>query len=559
NFIKAYSGNYRATFGEGLVMENTDYFSSRKTGYGFSKRITGIIGDLSHSQEYALRGGAIEWKRANLNIALFGSFDKKDVLLYNSNDDDWFANDDDKNRNDRDMVFSYITMSPRPIEDKIIAIQGDKLAAVRDALEETLLGTHLEYSPIIGTHIGFTAYEARYNRHFYVPETEEELKKTILLNQDSWRKFKLPDTEILSLYSTKTSTYERDYRRVYGLDWRTVLDVVSFQGEYAEMERDGNIFKIGDDPKAIIASAHTQFDNLNFLILFRDYDLNFDNPYSRGFAEHEKFDDTVFDKYAHELSNPVLAELYVNSAQAQAEKGIYFQTRYQFSRYFTLTSAYIDMWERKCDLRKSVRFQGELEFRPIFALRLRLKYKHQANRYDDSADRAVSITNETTGKVRAILSRRDYMSFEYRYTAVDMPPYPYLANDPEENGQSSTANTTTRIHGDFINVDYTHVFNKNLKVKGAFNFWNGHGVSHWDYEDMEIDFMGEQGVKYWFTVIDRISANLFLSVKFKWKRYKTKELDFRTWANEPADDVPYDLMTVHEDERAVRIQIDWKY
>jgi len=51
NYIKLYAGNFRATFGEGLVMENTDSYSPRKTGYGFNKRITGVIGDISRTQE----------------------------------------------------------------------------------------------------------------------------------------------------------------------------------------------------------------------------------------------------------------------------------------------------------------------------------------------------------------------------------------------------------------------------------------------------------------------------------------------------------------------------
>ena len=63
-----YVGNFRAAFGLGLVMDNTDYIQFRKTGYGFNKRLLGISGDLSRSYEYHLQGAAFEgsWKRLHL-------------------------------------------------------------------------------------------------------------------------------------------------------------------------------------------------------------------------------------------------------------------------------------------------------------------------------------------------------------------------------------------------------------------------------------------------------------------------------------------------------------
>ncbi len=558
SYLKVYLGDYRATYGEGLVMENTDFYSSRKTGMGFSKRITGIIGDLSRTSEYALRGGAVEWKTDKFNVTMFASSDKKDAVLYDSNGDGWFGNDDDEDMDDKDMVFSYITMNNRPDDSSREILGSENLAVVRDALQEDILGGHIEYSPIIGTHIGMTAYEARYDRYFSVPSDMDSLE-TVLLGspEDDAEKVKIPDSEILGLYSTKTDSYKRDYRRVYGIDFGTTLDFMSIQGEYAELEVDGNFGKIGDDPKAMLTSAYTQFDNLNFLALYRNYDLDFDNPYGRGFSEHQKFDDSMFDKYDYVLTNGDLVYMYLNSAQAQAEEGIYLETRYQFNRYLTINRAYIDIWERKCDARRSVRFQGELEFKPFHQLRIRPKYKHQVNRYDDYMDRAVSTTDEYTIQFRALLSKRDFFQLEYRYNQVEMPPYPYLTNTPEP-GDDTLTQGTVLIHGDYINVDYTHYFNDYFKVKGAFCFWDGHGISHWDWEDMEIDFMGERGYKYWFTVQDRISKNVYFSIKYKFKKYKTKVLDGREWDNSEWDDGTQ-YTKVENEQQSIRLQIDWKF
>ncbi|MBC8385194.1 MAG: helix-hairpin-helix domain-containing protein [Candidatus Cloacimonetes bacterium] len=577
SYFKYYIGNYRATFGEGLVMENSDFYNSRKTGYGFSKRITGIIGDLSRTQEYALKGSAFEWITPHFNAALFYSYDKKDAVVFDSNNDGLIDDNDD--------LFSYLTMTRRFTNEEMIdaedhfnnyswednngAIQNNDfritMAPRKDIFTEELKGAHLEYSPFIGTHIGLTGYEALYNKDFVIADPDTLKYLLIRTDADSEEKYKLNDSEIANMYSTRTDEYERNYRRVIGFDWRTVLNNTSIQGEYAELSVTGNEFQIGDDPKALIISSYTQFEDLYLLTLYRDYDLGFDNPYARGFSEHEKFDDTALDKYAYTLDNPLLADLYLNSPQAQAERGIYFETRYKISRSLLLNRSYLDIWERKSDARKSLRFQGELDFRPIYQLSMRLKYKHQINRYDDDADKNVSKTDETTGKIIAYLSNFDKLSFEYRYNKVWFPPYPYLSNDeyphtPGEYENDTAAQGTSLIHGDYINVDYTHNFNKNLKVVGSFIFWDGHGISHWDWEDMEIDFMGEKGLKLWFSIHDRIANNLFLTIKYKIKKYKTKEMEWRAWWNEPSEDIGEDYFRrVEKIENSIRLQLDWKF
>lgn len=570
--VKFYAGHYRATFGEGLVMENTDEYSSRKTGYGFSKRITGIIGDISSTQEYALRGGAVEFKSSKFNIAVWGSSDKKDAVLYDSNDNGVFDDDD--------AVFSYVTMSRRFTNDEfeeaedIFSSYYDadghlythefKMSPRRDALQEDIFGAHLEYSPFIGTHIGFTGYEAIYDRDFVI-DTDQLKYLLTATAEDADEKWGMEDSELSAMYATKTDEYNRDFRRVLGFDWGTILGNTAFQGEYARLitDKDANVFN--NNPSAMVISSYSSFGNLYLLSLYRDYDLAFDNPYSRGFSEHEKFDDTILDKNPHTLTNPLIADVYLNSAQAQAERGIYFETRYRFNRYFTLNRTYLDIWERKSDSRKSVRFQGELDFRPIYQTSLRFKYKNQINRYDDDAERGVSQTDETTLKARFYLSNYDSIELSYRYNRVWMPPYPYLYNDadahPEGSYESDTAvSGTNLIHGDYIGVDYTHNFNANLKIQGAIMLWNGHGISHWDWEDMEIDFMGESGVKSWISLQSKISNNLYLMLKYKIKRYNTLESEWRKWWNEPGDsDTANVFSMVEKNETAIRLQLDWKY
>lgn len=115
-FLKAYAGHYRATYGEGLVMENTDFYSPRKTGLGFSKRIMGITPDLSKSQSTALRGGAIEVKNDYFTSSFFYSNEKKDALVYmekyvDENGKTWSVPVKDENGNYQ--VLSYINSTIR--------------------------------------------------------------------------------------------------------------------------------------------------------------------------------------------------------------------------------------------------------------------------------------------------------------------------------------------------------------------------------------------------------------------------------------------------------------
>lgn len=555
NFI---IGNFRATFGEGLVMENTDFYNSRKTGYGFSKRITGITEDLSRTRQYALRGAAVEWKNNSFNGALFFSLDEKDAIVYDSNENGEIDDDD--------YLFSYLTMTRRFSNEDLLAAETFyedygtnreiSIAPRRDAFEEQIIGGHLEYSPFIGTHLGLTAYEAVYDREFVVDNSGDSLKYLLITPEYAEEKYRIMDSEIAALYSTKTAAYDNNFRRVIGFDWRTVLNNTSIQGEYAELTVDGQEYKLGDDPKALILSTYSQFENLYLITLYRDYDLAFDNPYSRGFSEHEKFEDTVLEKYAYTLNNPLLADLYINSAQAQAERGVYIEARYRFNKHLTINRSYLDIWERKADSRKSVRFQGELDYRPIYALSMRLKYKHQQNRYEDDAERGLSKTNETTGRIIANLSNFDRISIEYRYSKVWFPPYTYLTNDPEVGG-NTIAQAQTLLTGDYICVDYTHNFNENLKIQGSFIYWNGHGASHWDWEDMEIDFMGEKGNKFWFALHSKISSNLYLTLKYKIKRYTCREYEWRAWWNDVGDagDANY-LDRVERTDHALRLNLD---
>ncbi len=567
NSLNFYFGNYRATYGEGLVMENTDYYNSRKTGLGFSKRILGITGDLSRSDEYALKGTAVDYRNPYFGASFFYSQDKKDALVYDTNADG-FINSADMDSTEKYNVFSYVTPSRRFSDSEMEAAEAQfktqlyspmKLAMRTNFLDEKITGYHLEVTPMVGTSVGYTYYNAVYdNANFIVPKTQAEASNLLIRDSADYDAWKMVDTETLGGYSTITDKYVRDYRNVMGFDFRTVIDNTSIQGEYAELQTYGVRDRLTDDPKAIVVSSYSQFENFYFLALYRSYDLDFDNSYSRGFSEHERLTDTMIDGDSYTMTNPLVADVYINSAQAQAEKGVYFETRYKFNNYFTLNKTYFDVWERVADGRRSARFQGELEYRPIFNLSFRLKYKAQVNRYDEYADRSISKTSELTPMMRVSLSNRDMIALSYVYSKVWFPPYPYMSGNAEPNADN-LAEATCLLNGNLIGVDYTHYFNDDFKINGSFLYWNGHGMSLWDWEDSNIDFMEESGSKYWFNLQDRIANNLYLSLKYRVKTYRTKEYDFRMWWNEEITDSPSNFKRVENSENSVSLQLDWKF
>lgn len=564
--LKLYLGHYRATFGEGLVMENTDFYSARKTGYGFSKRILGLTPDLSRTQEYALRGAAVELTNPWFGVSGWVSQDDKDAVAYVDRDGEIIQ------EGGKDKLFGYVIPTTRFGTEELreaethfnselqsgspYATDYINLAYRKDALRETLWGTHLQVNPFLGTKLGFTTYTALYDNAYFVVPAWNDLKMLLVRDSYYYPKFKMMDAEIAGLYSTLTDTYARNYRRVLGFDAQTTFGNVSVQGEYAELSVDGSDFKLGDDPKAYLVSAYTQFDNLYFLSLYRHYDIGFDNPYSNSFSEHERFNDTILEKNIYALTNPTLADIYLNAPQSQPEKGIYFETRYKFDRFFTIGRSYLDIWERLSDARRSVRLQTELEFRPVFQLAMRARFKTQTNRYDDYAERGVSKTDEYTFSVRTFLSNRDFLEFEYRYNTVLSPAYTSLTN-PALPGNNTMAAAMTLMTGDYIGVNYTHNFNANLKVQGSLIYWFGHGISHWDWEDMEIDFMGDKGMKAWVALHSRISRNMYLSLKFRNKTYQTQELSIRQY-NVPVEGENL-YQRVDQKENTIRLSLEYRY
>ena len=89
--------------------------------------------------------------------------------------------------------------------------------------------------------------------------------------------------------------------------------------------------------------------------------------------------------------------------------------------------------------------------------------------------------------------------------------------------------------------------------------WYAHGASFWDFEDIELDFdHSDRGFKTWFNIHSRIANNVYLSLKYKYKKYQTRELEFRDY-NDIPEEGEYYFQRVEREENIVRMQLDWKF
>jgi len=443
-------GNYRVVVGQGLVMDNTDddFYGSRRTS-----RAAGLFGDVTTTQEFSLRGAALEAEAWRLKPTLFYSDDRKDGVL-----------------NRDGTVGEYLVMTPRFPQYRDVF--GEKTAGFSLSLNMD----DLFFLPV-GTEVGLSGYQSEYDRTFKPSAADLDLPGD---------KADLSDPNFTRLWSG-------DVRRIGGLFFRTVVDNLSVEGEAASQQGGG---------KAYVLSSRLQYETVYLLLIQRQYDVDYDNPYSRAFQEQVKFDDTVLEK-EYRLLDPVYKQM-VNYPAPKAERGTYLETRWQISRQFTLTRAYIDFWRNLAYGVNNTRFQGEIEYRPAFPIRFRLKQKYQAKNLPKSAWPTRSNTRETTLRTFATLTQRDFINAEVRYGEVRLTPSELYGGD-------------VLMCGAYMAANFEHNFTPSWDIKLGMSGWRTDGMSQWIFEETGIDFLYGDGLKYYVSVSDRLSDNMQIKARVRGK------------------------------------------
>lgn len=484
-------GDYLAGFGQGVTFEATDFFMPRKTGYGFRNRLNGLSGNSSRITQYGLRGIGAEAQIGNLIGTGFFSINNRDAVV---NDDGSFS--------------TLITMYPRMSH----GLYGNIPHNMINSVKEMVIGGNAKYSFVPGTYLGLTIYQSLYDRELDLQVTES------LLDPSGYSKYltqigNSADAEINASYesSAPSSIWSsaKSIRRVYGLEFSTVISNLTLQGEYAELDKD---LKLGDrsgDPSALVLSGYLQFDNFNFLMLYRDYDLDFDNPYQRSYSNYQRFKGTIYEDVYY-LKDPSLAYLYSATAQPQAERGLYLSTRYQLHRSLIATAEQ-DIWTRVADNAQYYRTVLNLEYRPVFKYRFKVRQKWQHRDKTNTLTPVFYQSNETRLEATMRMSRYNQIKLLYSISFTEFTPRSRLVINAETGETSYIGNAGSP--GDALGLTVTHNVNERLKLIGSVMTYSGF---LWNFEDTDFRVFNTdtRALHGWITVFSRLSRDLSLRLKY---------------------------------------------
>lgn len=526
---KVIAGNFALSWGQGVVMDNSDFRSSRQSGYGFGKRYDGILGDLSRGDEFSLRGAAVESRVGPARLLAFWSDDDRDAIL-----------------NEDGSVNMLVRMTPRIDNDEL---EAAGLRPIKDTLEETTWGGNLRWDLGYGRHVGVSGYESRYDQ-FFDPKWDpgHPTDKHPLVADDDEDTFVTQDAELFSAYKSPGK-----YRRVQGADFQWVHGHLALQGEYGELEVDGEPFKIGDDPGALVLNAYLQYENLDFLTLWRDYDVGYDNPYQRSFSNYERYKGTIMEDYFR-LEDPVYGYVYQNAYQPQAERGLYFNTRYRISEPLILVME-MDNWRRQADMSKYSRVVGRLEYRMLFPLRLKVRHKWQNRELDNLDDPSIFNNIETRFELEYRLSRYDQLEFLYATSYTKWPPRGRLQGNPDADGNNPISGNNASPAWAFGGWWTHHTANERLQFDGAMFVYDGF---LWFFEKNTFRVSDGQGFRSFIEVADRVSDGLTL--RMRWVRenqLRNTAVDVRQFNDEVGD--PIDAGNVKRTTNYFRVQADWTF
>lgn len=522
-------GNYAISWGQGVVMDNNDFRSSRHTGYGFTKRYDGILGDLSRSDEYALRGVATEARWSHLRALGFYSDEDRDAIL-----------------NADGSVNMLIRMTPR-IDNADLEAAG--LLPMKDVLSEKTWGGNLRWDFGYGRHFGISGYESRYDRLFDPKwSPHDPTDKSPLVADDNEDTFVAQDAELFSSYKSPGK-----YRRVQGADFQWVYQNLALQGEYGELQEDGSILKIGDDPKALVLNSYVQYENLDFLALYRDYDLAYDNPYQRSFSNYERFKGTIMEDFFR-LQDPVYGFVFQNSSQPQARQGFYFSTRYRITDPLTLIVE-SDLWRRQGDMSKYTRFVGRLQYRFTFPVRLELRQKWQNRELDNLDDGSIYNNVETRINASWRLSRFDELQLTYYSSYTQWPPRGRLQGEVEANGLSPITGNNASPAWAYGGWWTHHLGNERTQLDGAMFVYDGF---FWFFEKNTFRTADGAAFRSFVEVSDRVSDGLTLRLRWvRENKLRNTAVDLRKYNLEVG--APIDVVDTKRTLSYFRVQGDWTF
>ncbi|MDK9700341.1 MAG: hypothetical protein OEM52_09375 [bacterium] len=508
-------GNFQAGFGEGLIFSSGDYFSPRATGFGYSKHLSGILGDLSRNEEFTYRGVAVEARGGPIEATAFLSSDWKDAVL-----------------NPDGSINRFIVLSPRVHYDSYPAVDStypnpsnpaillstkvDRHPGVQSFLDntrETILAGNVSFLPVIGVRFGMSWVEAMYNRPL---RPTLDTNNLVLGSEFDEINDDFANREITDAYSSswKSDLWKqaKSKVRVYGFNWQTVFNNFSWQGEWGELEKTGSVLRLGDDPKALVTSFYTQYPSFNLMLLYRNRDVGYDNPYDRGYANYARFKGTIFEDEYY-LRDATFGQLYDNSFQPQPEKGWMLSGRYQLLRQL-VTSFELDQWTRKSDDAEYYRWVVRGQYRPIFPLQFNLRFSDQARAYLNQEDKMYYRALQGRLQTRVRLTNFDEVTLLYSYAVTRFAPRPRLVYDVDPNGNSPVSGQSASP-AEAMGFSFRHNLSRPMWIGGGATIYDGF---FWNYEEGDFYVRDGNGLRLYVAMGSRIGPGLYIKAKLTSER-----------------------------------------
>jgi DNA uptake protein ComE-like DNA-binding protein len=538
-------GNFKATWSHGVVMESTDFFTPRKDGFGYKKRFSGIIGDISRSRNHDLRGLAFQVSYKNrFDLNAFYSNAKRDAILNSDGSINQFINLQQRFSGEYyHYEFDNIARdeNPNTADLKLVSVPN----MVKNVEEQTMGGElklHLEP----GTFVAFTIYQSLYNRLLRPDLISLYANGANYINN----KF-LNEQEIASglhQYGGEGTDTElgkfKSFRRVYGFHGQYLINDLALSAEIGFLDYDGNKSLSFSDstldkqtlqnPKAMVLSAYYQKENFNVLFMYRDYDLAYDNPYQHSISNYERYKSTTI-KDPFRLKSPYYAQLHLSADQPQAERGFHVRSRYRFSNSLTFQNE-SDIWKRVSDDVENYRHVFRLQYRPIYPLRFGLRQKWQARDEENPNSLDFFTNNETIFTVESFLSGRDYIRFSLGASLTKFSGRSDLVFNPNLNQNSYDLITaSTAVSGHYIGAYFQHNFNEHFNVK--VNVLNYKGF-YWGFEDTQFVVSESLHGAYraYISFFARMNSNVSARIKYTFDDRKHNNNSFVNNANGTGND-----------------------
>jgi DNA uptake protein ComE-like DNA-binding protein len=450
-----YLGNYRIVLGEGLMIDNSDEYRAR-----IYARSSGIYGDLTDNYGYKMFGAAgtflFDLRSAAIMPSFFYSNTLRDVII-NPDGSVW-------------RIFN----------------NPYRFSIYKNKVNEQAYGASFAVAPLErilpGTQVSLEGMQLGYDKAIN-PDA-----RWIDIPLDGYEPDFYPEISALSFDSTRTflgATFVLPVRNTF------------ISGEVVRQHDDEN------PAYAYLVKGRIQYDYFYLNILYRHFDVGYDNPFNRGFSEYRRFEDTPFER-PYALVDPEYASLYDDPAP-KPEQGIYLETRYQLTRNFLISRAYLDIFENLSHNLLNQRGYFEFEYQPVWPVRLRFSQKIARKYLPRDVQPTLSTTHETALRSFFYLPNFDALRVEARFGMVNL-----TARDADD----------LILEGGFLSFSFTHNFSEAFSFEGGFAIWKTDGMSQWIFEDVGIDFLYADGIKFYLVSSQKI-GNMLLKTKFSQKFTQT--------------------------------------